>query len=260
MDNQPRNIWITGGGSGIGKQLSLLYAASGHRVIISGRNRQRLQAVAATYPDHIRVLPFDVTDVQAIEDVQHQLAGHADHLDLLILNAGTAEYIQPPALDPGIFRRVMDTNFMGLVHSLEAARPLLDAAPTKPHVVGICSLASFIGFPRAEAYGASKAAANYLLDSLRTDFGHCFDITVVNPGFIHTPLTANNRFPMPFVMSAERAAGIIARRIRRRPRVVNFPRRLTALLRLARGLPGLWYWRMKPRRPRPGSDRQRKPQ
>jgi len=238
------NIWITGAGSGIGKSLALFYAARGHHVVISGRTLDKLLEVSASgtaLPGKISCLLFDVSDAEAVPAISEALQAIVPHLDLVILNAGTCEYIKKQHLDPALFRRVMDTNFFGLVNSINAAMPLLKAAHQRPHLAGICSLAAFIGFPRAEAYGASKAAASYLLHSVRTDFSDLMDVTVVNPGFVTTPMTVANDFPMPFEMNADQAAGRIASALHKRPLEYNFPGRLTAALRLAQLFKGIWY-------------------
>jgi NAD(P)-dependent dehydrogenase (short-subunit alcohol dehydrogenase family) len=237
-------IWITGAGSGIGKSLALLYAKQGHHVVISGRTHEKLlevRADAASLPGKISCLPFDVSDSEAVPAISEALQAIVPHVDLVILNAGTCEYIKKQDLEPALFRRVMDTNFFGLVNSINAALPLLKAAHNRPHLAGICSLAAFIGFPRAEAYGASKAAASYLLHSVRTDFSEVMDVTVVNPGFVSTPMTAANDFPMPFEMDADQAAGRIAKALHKRPLEYNFPGRLTTALRLAQLFKGIWY-------------------
>jgi NAD(P)-dependent dehydrogenase (short-subunit alcohol dehydrogenase family) len=236
-------VWITGAGSGIGKSLALIYAAQGHHVVISGRTVDKLLEVSASataLPGKISCLPFDVSDSEAVPAISEALQAIVPHLDLVILNAGTCEYIKKQNLDPALFRRVMDTNFFGLVNSINAALPLLKAAQHRPHLAGICSLAAFVGFPRAEAYGASKAAASYLLHSVRTDFSDVMDITVVNPGFVTTPMTAANDFPMPFEMDADQAAGRIANALQKRPLEYNFPGRLAAGLRLAQLFKGMW--------------------
>ena len=135
----------------------------------------------------------------------------------------------------------MDTNLFGMINTFNAAQPLLRLAPNRPHVTGVCSLAAFIGFPRAEAYGASKAASRYFLHSLRTDIKDLADVSVINPGFITTPMTASNDFPMPFLMDADTAAQRIARALERRPLEYNFPKRLVASLRLIQLFQGIWY-------------------
>lgn len=247
MSTPAKNIWITGAGSGIGRALALHYAAQGHRVIASGRTQSRLievQQAAEGLSGKVIPLTFDVTAADAVDQTCAELSVLAPHLDLVILNAGTCEYIRKQSLDPELFRRVMDTNFFGLIHSLNAALPQLRKAPQRPHVAAVCSLAAFIGFPRAEAYGASKAAARYLMHSVRTDFSDVMDVTVINPGFVTTPMTAVNDFPMPFEMDAETAASRIARALQGRPLEYNFPRRLTASLRLAQLFQGIWYKRI----------------
>ncbi|ALO45056.1 SDR family NAD(P)-dependent oxidoreductase [Pseudohongiella spirulinae] len=240
------NIWITGGGSGIGRELALLYALEGHEVVISGRSEDKLKEVVeaagkSQAVGQIKTLAFDVTNPGQAENVCDRLKLFFSHLDLVILNAGTCEYIQGQQLDVALFRRVMDTNLFGQINALNAALPLLRQAPERPLVAGICSLAAFIGFPRAEAYGASKAAARYFLHSVRTDFKDVMDVTVVNPGFVTTPMTAQNDFPMPFLMDASRAAQRIANALRNRPLEYNFPARLVFALRTAQLFKRLWY-------------------
>ena len=246
MTERTQYIWITGAGSGIGEQLALLLAERGHTVIISGRDAGRLEAVATNIPDRIHPLPFDVTDASSCARTSDRLQMFAPWLDCVILNAGTCEYVDPPTLDIPMFERVMATNFLGLVNSFNAALPLVRQAPARPHLAGVASMASYVGFPRAEAYGSSKAAAVYLLNSLRTDFGSWLDVTVINPGFVDTPMTRANDFPMPFLISSEEAARTIAARLPRRPLTLSFPRRLHWTLRLAQLFPALWYRRIVP--------------
>lgn len=240
------NIWITGGGSGIGREMALLYAREGHDVVISGRTEDKLKDVvvaaeAEQLRGKVRALVFDVTNAGEVESARNRLNLIFGYLDLVILNAGSCEYIKGQQLDVALFRRVMDTNLFGQINALNAALPLLRLAPERPLVAGICSLAAFIGFPRAEAYGASKAAARYFLHSARTDFKDVMDVTVVNPGFVTTPMTARNDFPMPFLMDASRAARRIAGALRRRPLEYNFPARLVFALRAAQLFNRLWY-------------------
>lgn len=239
-----RTAWITGGGSGVGRALALNYARDGWQVIISGRTLTTLaevQNAAQALPGSITPLCYDVTDDNAVKDCSEALAAQLEHLDLIVLNAGSCEYIEQQTFDPAMFRRVMDTNLFGMINSFNAALPLLRRAPHRPLVAGVCSLAAFIGFPRAEAYGASKAASRYFLHSLRTDIKDLADVTVINPGFITTPMTASNDFPMPFLMDADAAALRIARALERRPLEYNFPKRLVASLRLAQLFQGFWY-------------------
>ena len=237
-------IWITGAGSGIGKALALRYAAGGHDVIISGRTPDTLQAVsdeAASLPGRVIPMAYDVTDDESTQMSSDQLAALTPHLDLVIMNAGACEYIKGQTLEPDMFRRVMDANFFGMINTTNVALPLLRKAPERPVLAGVCSLAGFIGFPRAEAYAASKAASRYLMHSLRIDFSDFVDVCAINPGFVSTPMTKRNNFPMPFLMDADEAAGRIQKGLQKRPRELNFPRRLTWMLRVAQLSGGLWY-------------------
>ena len=136
----------------------------------------------------------------------------------------------------------MEINFHAAVGCIEAALPLLRApGSARPHLVAVASQVTAAPLPRAEAYGASKAALQYFCDSLRIDLAaDGIDVTVVNPGFVDTPLTRKNDFPMPFLMDADRAARLIVRGLVARPLRLDFPRRLKFLLGLSRWLPGLW--------------------
>ena len=117
-----------------------------------------------------------------------------------------------------------------------------DLSDRRGQIVGIASLSAVVGFPRAEAYGSSKAAVNYLLESLRLDlFNESIDVTIVNPGFVETPMIGNNDFPMPFIISANKAAEKIIAGIEARKFKVQFPKRLYSILALAAVFPSLWY-------------------
>lgn len=250
------NWWITGASSGLGRELAILLAQQGHRVWISARSAAALEQVAALYPDQLVPLPCDVTDATAMAALFDQ-QGTPQWLDGVIVCAGTCEYVDLPDLDAAAFDRVFAVNFFGAVNACRVALPLLKQAAQRrpgrrPHLLGVGSLASTVGFPRAEAYGASKAAFAYFLDSLRCDAGREVDITLVSPGFVATPMTARNDFPMPFLWHAPEAAQYIVARLDARPRTISFPWQLRSLLRLAAALPSLWYGRIAPRLARSG--------
>lgn len=245
------HIWITGAGSGIGRALALRYATGGHTVVISGRTLDKLESVrdeADALAGRIIPMVYDVTDDNATKTSSEQLADLTPHLDLVIMNAGACEYIKGQVLEPAMFRRVMDANFFGMINTTNVALPLLRKASERPVLAGVCSLAGFIGFPRAEAYAASKAASRYLMHSLHIDFSDVVDVCAINPGFVETPMTERNDFPMPFLMSADAAAERIQHGLKKRPRELNFPRRLTFVLRLAQLSGGLWYTLMSRQR------------
>ena len=252
-----KQYWITGAGSGIGRELALQLAEAGARVYVSGRRVDALDSLAALRPGQIIPLVADVTDPQSLHKVMLEIAGAPAWLDGTILAAGICEYIDLPDLAPQCIRQVMEVNFHGVVNAVQAALPLLQAArqrdpATLPELVGIGSMSSYIGFPRAQAYGSSKAAMAYFLDALRCDLGAQLTVTVVYPGFVETPLTANNDFPMPFLMSAHSAATHIIRSLGKGKRTLSFPWQLHCLLTVARWFPALWYKQIIPKLVRNG--------
>ncbi len=166
---------------------------------------------------------------------------------MVIICAGHCEYVDNAEFSVEMFRRVYDVNVFGAVNTVAAALPMLRAVRAKtsadrPQLVAVASLSAVVGLPRAEAYGSSKAAMNYLFDSMRLDLHEAkIDVTVVNPGFVETPMTSKNDFPMPFLMQPEQAADCMMSGIAARKRRVNFPLRLWLSLKLASMIPALWY-------------------
>jgi len=239
QNSRQKVIWITGASSGLGRSIALQLANSGALVIATARNRTALDELAAQNTN-IRSLVCDITDAAACALLGEQLAEISPHIDQAILNAGNCEYLDFPDPDWAAVRRVMEVNFFGTVNCVELVLPLLRSAD-KPHLVVIASQATAAAFPRAEAYGASKAAVQYFCDCLRLDLAcEQIDVSVVNPGFVDTPLTRKNDFEMPFLMDVEQAAGRVINKLDSRPRSYSFPLRLSLLLGLSKLAPGLW--------------------
>jgi short-subunit dehydrogenase len=252
MTVKTRNIWITGAGSGIGKALALALAEQGHTVIISGRDMAKLASLVEQFPQNIHPLVFDVADETGVDEARSTLKKIVDYLDCVILNAGICHFVKVNSMKVKTFSKVMNTNFLGFINTFNAALSLLQGAPERPHLVGIASMSSYVGMPRAQAYGASKAAAIYLLESIQADCDEWLDVTVVNPGFVKTPLTETNDFAMPFLVSSETAAAKIIAGLQSRPRRLQFPWQLHWILRLAQLVPSLWYRVAVPRLRRRG--------
>jgi NAD(P)-dependent dehydrogenase (short-subunit alcohol dehydrogenase family) len=167
-----------------------------------------------------------------LEKTKEKLREITDYLDMVICAAGICEYEDNLTFDPAMYARTMDVNFLGVVRVLNVALPLLKKSQIRPHFVVISSLSTCVGFPRAEAYGASKAAINYFMQSLRADTIKLeLDLSLVRPGFIATDLTKGNDFPMPFIMSPEKASQRILHEISKRKFFIDFPRRLSWPLR-----------------------------
>lgn len=208
-------VLITGASSGIGAGLAKSFAADGHLVIACGRDASRLAALQQLSPN-ISVRLFDMTDRDACRQA---LTGC--FADLIILCAGTCEYLDHGQVDAALVERVMATNFLGPVNCLAALQTQLEAGD---RVVLVSSMAHWLPFPRAEAYGASKAALSWFANSLRLDWEpKGVAVTVVSPGFVDTPLTRKNDFAMPGRVSVDRAVAAIRHGLAKGKNHIAFP-------------------------------------
>lgn len=216
MSFDPQHVLITGASSGIGAALARRLARPGRRLTLLGRDTGRLEAVARGLAGVIETVSVDVCDRGAMTEVIEAAFAGAP-VDLLVANAG---------ISGGDARELMAVNVQGILNTVEPAIPPL-RAQGHGQVALMSSLAGFRGLPNAPAYCASKAAVRVYGEGLRGRLAQAgIRVSVICPGFIQTPLTADNPFPMPFLMSAERAAErIVAGLARNRVRIA-FPRRL----------------------------------
>lgn len=227
--NAKRTILITGATSGIGESLLHHYLANDYQVIACGRNKEKLKQLADSHADVIP-LAFDITDSRQIKAAAAELK-HIPRIDILMFNAGDCRYIDnAKAFDGELFASVIATNLQSLGYLLACFLPKVGAGG---QVVFISSSATLLPFPRAEAYGASKAGIDYLANSLRLDLKkEDIAVTLVHPGFIKTPLTDKNDFSMPFLLSSQQAASRIYQGVSAKKSYLHFPKRLTLLLKL----------------------------
>ncbi|MDR2317480.1 MAG: SDR family NAD(P)-dependent oxidoreductase [Pseudomonas sp.] len=236
--------WLTGASSGIGAAMALQLLEQGHQVALGARRADKLAALAAQFPGQVLLTVGDVDQPGDVAQMAGQIEQAWGALDQVILNAGTCEYLEPGHFDPALVERVMRTNLTGTSLCLAAALPLLRRG-RQPHLVVMGSSVSWLALPRAGAYGASKAALRYLVESLRIDLAaEGIDVTLVSPGFVDTPLTRRNDFPMPQLWRVERAADHIITRLPRRPLEIVFPATFTLVLRLLGALPARLRFRL----------------
>jgi short-subunit dehydrogenase len=238
-----RTIWITGASSGIGKALASRLAGNGNHLILTARNEAALEAIRndASGNCNITILPADLSNNECLPALKSALDELPNGLDTMILSAGNCEYVDVKAFSSAMVERMSAINFVGMARCIEAGLPSLRRSTKNPHIVGIGSAAAITGLPRAEAYGASKAAVNNFLESLGLDLApEGIDVSIVVPGFVDTPLTRKNDFPMPFLMDEESAATRIIRGIEKRHIRISFPWQLISLLTAMRLVPESW--------------------
>jgi NADP-dependent 3-hydroxy acid dehydrogenase YdfG len=224
-------VLITGASSGLGKALAQYYLGRDFKVFGTGRNTEALSSLADQYA-HFHPITLDVTNKR---DCIDKLGAIEGGLDLAILNAGNCEYIQLEYFDSDIVARIMDVNVNGVAHCVEALLPKLSAG-SKLAVVS--SSVTYLPLAQAEAYGASKAAVDYFTRTLALSLKQrSIATSLIQPGFVDTPLTEKNRFKMPFLMKAEDAAAIIGRGLDSNQTLIAFPKRLIYTLKLLSWLP-----------------------
>lgn len=232
-----KRIWLTGASSGIGIALAEELLRGGHRLALSARRSGPLQELAMRFPEQVLVVPGDLCEPEQVRAIAQRIEQAWGALDCAILNAGTCEYLDAQAYESALVERVIRANLLSASHCIEAALPLLRRGE-RPHLVGVGSSVTFLALPRAEAYGASKAAMRYLLEALRIDLaGEGIDVTLISPGFVDTPLTQKNDFPMPMRWPAARAARHIAARLDKHPLEIAFPAPFIVPLKLLGLLP-----------------------
>lgn len=232
-----KSILITGASTGMGAELAKLFLAEGHQVFLLARSVEKLQALKSAWGDKAIILVADVSDLQQMQTARDRIQATTSSLDICILNVGTCDYIDAKNFHANDFESVDRVNWLGCLHSIEVFLPLL-LVSNKPHLVGISSLARLLPLPRSQAYGASKAAFEYCLRSLEVDlFKRGLFLTLVRPGFVDTPLTRRNDFPMPFIIESKRAASIIKKGIEKRKRMIEFPAVFVGFIKFIACLP-----------------------
>lgn len=222
-------IVITGATSGLGRELALQYAAElggEARLGLVGRRAERLDEVADACRAHgatAWTYPCDVTDGPAMRALAEDYLGAAGGVDLVIANAGTGGPDRLSRGDPGPLASTLQINVIGVVNTVVPFVPAMKDQGAG-HVVAIASIAGYRALPGHATYAASKRAVQVLMDGFGYDLNRWgIEVTTINPGFVVSELTANNRFPMPFLLETDDAVRRMRRAIRRRRRVYTFP-------------------------------------
>jgi short-subunit dehydrogenase len=240
-----RVVWITGASMGIGAAVARQLAARGVVVALSARSTDALNAMAAGNPN-LKSYPLDVTDTRAVADCFHRIERDLGTIDLVIAGAGVYAPATSAEFQIDAFKRMYEVNYLGVVNVLAAILPVFRARRAG-HISWIASVAGYRGLPKSAAYGPTKAALINLAESIKPELEQDgIVVSVINPGFVKTPMTSVNDFPMPFIMDVEDAARATIEGLRKQKFEVAYPGRFVVLLKVARILPYAWYfWLVK---------------
>ncbi|HEY8182994.1 MAG TPA: SDR family NAD(P)-dependent oxidoreductase [Thermoanaerobaculia bacterium] len=229
---------ITGASSGIGAEMAREFARRDYEVVMLARRADLLDQLAKELP-HATAIACDVTDSAAV----HDAVARSGPFDVAIANAGVGvtAWAAKSVADAELMMRV---NYFGMLHLFDAVMPSM-MERRSGQFAGVASIAGLRGLPTSAGYSASKAAIQVFLEAARVELkSFNIRVTTVNPGFIVTAMTEKNKFKMPFLMKADRAARIIVDGIERGARVVEFPFPMSVAMRFARVVPAWMFDRV----------------
>ncbi len=236
------NVWVIGASSGIGEHFARLIDGEAARVAISARSGDKLEKIRSETQSLVP-FPVDVTSADAMAEVAGAIETQFGSIDLAVICSGLWKVMPADQLDLASMHAAMDVNFFGAVNLVNAVVPGMKAR-RRGHIVIVASVAGYRGLPQAAAYGPTKAALMNFAETLKIDlepFG--IDVSIVNPGFVDTPMTRQNRFAMPGMISADQAARSMLAGIRRRKFAILFPWLFANTVRLANLVPNpLFFW------------------
>jgi NAD(P)-dependent dehydrogenase (short-subunit alcohol dehydrogenase family) len=230
-----RVCWLVGASTGIGRATAELLHRHGARVIVSARSPAPLDSFVSAHPGSEAIV-LDATDRSVMRAAAQQLVASHGRIDLAMYCAGTYQAMRATEFDLDVALRHQQVNYVGALHLLDALLPVL-LKQNSGHLSLVSSVAGYRGLPQAIAYGPTKAALINLAETLYLDLHERgIGVSVVNPGFVQTPLTAQNRFKMPALITPEEAAAQILRGWQRGEFEIHFPKRFTLWLKALRHL------------------------
>jgi NAD(P)-dependent dehydrogenase (short-subunit alcohol dehydrogenase family) len=229
--------WITGASTGIGAEIARQLAAEGVVVAATARHPEKIAG------PNIHPYAADVTDPAALAETFARIERELGPVDLALFCAGAYSPVGVDGLDPKTFRALLDVNYLGVVNALAACLPAMRARRSG-QIAWMASVAGYRGLPKAAAYGPGKAALINLAESLKVELEQLgITLSVINPSFVRTPMTAGNDFPMPFLMEPEDAARRTVAGLKAGRFEIAYPGRFVAILKTARILPyWLYFW------------------
>ena len=237
-----KNVWITGASSGIGKALAIKFANEGWQVAASARRENLLQDLNKNN-SNIFAFPLDVKDENKTKNIFQNIVQKFQTIDICVFCTGIHDPDSEKKLSSEKIREIMETNFFGTLNCIMAVNKFF-REKQKGHISIVSSVAGYRGLPNSTGYGASKAALNNLAESLYFDFGrHNVRISLISPGFIKTPMTDKNKFPMPMIKSPEFAAEkMFVGLTKKNSFEIHFPVAFTMLMKLLKIMPNWLYF------------------
>lgn len=239
-----RSVWVVGASSGIGAALAKALLQEGALVALSARRSAPLKSLAAPYGANALALPLNVSDEASWQRAYQQLCQWQRRLDHLIFCAADYQPMRAWSLNADRAAQMIDTNFKGAVYGVDTVLPDM----LHRHQGGIAlvaSVAGYVGLPKSLIYGPTKAALINFAESLYIDLhARGIGVSVINPGFVDTPMTQSNDFHMPGLITPEKAAQAMMTGLRKGQFEVHFPRRFTAWMKLLRHLPYALQFRL----------------
>ena len=242
MATRWRTAWITGASSGIGRALAIALVQRGVKVAASARSADKLAEIARHHPG-IAPLPLDVTLADAVAEAPRSISSTLGPVDLAVFSAGIWEAMSVRSFSAAKAARTMAVNYQGIVNCIEAVLPTM-LERGEGHIALVASVAGYRGLSPAAAYGPSKAAVINLAEALKPSLAlRGIKVSVINPGYVDTPMTHGSTLPMPFMLSAEDAARRILDGLEKGRFEIAFPWQLALLMKLARLMPArLFFW------------------
>ena len=236
MSENQKKIWVTGASSGIGKAVAEKFAKEGWKVALSARRKEVLDKMADN--QNIFSFPLDVTDKENCQNTFDKIIQKFNHVDICFFCSGTYDPKKEKEMDLEQNKFVMNVNYFGTLHCVKAVEKYFKDKK-QGHISIVSSIAGYRGLPNSSGYGPSKAALTNFAESIYFDFKkYNVRISIVSPGFIKTPLTDKNEFPMPFIRSPEFAADQVYKGlVNSKAFEIHFPKQLTVLLKFFRILP-----------------------
>ena len=236
MSKNQKKIWITGASSGIGKAVAEKFAKEGWQVAVSARRKEILDQMAKDR--NISSFPLDVVDEENCKITFQKIISEFTEIDLCIFCSGTYDPKKEKEIDIKQSKFIMDVNYFGVLNCVKTVEKYFKDKKNG-HISIVSSIAGYRGLPNSSGYGPSKAALNNFAESIYFDFKkYNIRVSVISPGFIKTPLTDKNDFPMPFLRSVEFAAKKIYDGLTKSNSFeIHFPKQLTLILKFLRILP-----------------------